>query len=432
MTQINRCPANSGHTVRSCRSTPRRRLVSVIAVLLAPVLVFSSACATGNGPNESEQQADGNFPEVKSLGLNVDGTDRSICRYWYGIGDSPTDEEINAEHGVVVLNAWENERLRQLKANDPDVVVLVYKDLSSTRSYSGAHDEGTDAQKLATGIGFANAEENPEWFARDTSGQRIEWDPFPGHWQLTVWDETYQRAWTDAVVEEVTADGWDGVLADNALTTLSYYTDAVFEGTSSQAESDQRLRTGISEMIDMAGEALNDNGKLLVPNISDSRKFDGLWQSHSFFGGGMDEYFARPSDDGSLITFDGHQWEEMVSAAMAGDSWLLLITNEAGDREQQSGFAAAALLAGPKTCWMATGDPSYRSLPSSPWFDVDLGQAAETPGRSVDGVWSRMFTGGWVALNPTGRTAPVEVPEGLRDRVDDTFLDPGESLVVIR
>lgn len=415
------------------RSTTLNRVVSVLAPLLIAAVV-SSACATGGGPQGAgRQQADDRHTEVESVAVADDGTERSVCRFWYGIGDSPTDAEIRADHDVVVLNAWETDRLRELKEIDPDVVVLVYKDLSSTRSYSGAYDDGSDAEKLATGIGFGRAEtENPEWFARDSSGRRIEWDPFPGHWQMTVWDETYQRAWTDAVVAEVTAEGWDGVLADNALNTLSYYTDQVVEGTSSQAETDERVRTGIDEMLPVAGTALNDAGKLLVPNTADSRMFDGMWLSNSRFGGGLDEFFARKSDDGSLITFDGHQWEEMMASAVAGDRWLLLITNEAGRREQQSGFAAAALLAGPRTCWMATGDPSYRSLPDNPWLDAGLGQAVETAGRSVDGVWTRRFTGGWVALNPTGRAAPVVVPDEFRDRVDEGLLEPGESLVVIR
>lgn len=436
MSPLNRCPvdARPPRSDRSAGPPPRRRLVAMIAAVLAPVLVVSAACTTGEEPDgAAPEPGDRSFQEVRSSALTVEGTGRPVCSFWYGIGNSPTDAEIRADHDVVVFNAWETERMRQLKALDPDVVALVYKDLSSTRSYSGALDAGGDAEKIPTGIGFARAEaDHPEWFARDTAGRRIEWEPFPQHWQMTVWDPTYQREWTEAVVAEVTEEGWDGILADNALTTLQYYSDAVFEGTSSQAQTDERLRAGVDELVTLAGGALNDAGKLLVPNIPDSRKFDGLWHTRSLFGGGMDEYFARPADDGSLITFQGHQWDEMLSAAAAGDTWLLLITNEPGEQEQQSGFAAAALLAGPRTCWMATGDPSYRSLPTNPWLDAGLGQPVETPGRSVDGVWTRSFTGGWVALNPTGQKVPVRVPEEFRGRVDGGDLDPGESIVVVR
>lgn len=426
-----RSEASRIRTPGAARRAGARRPGVVVAAALAAVLGVSSACATGAGPEPEPTKPA--YDEVKSSAMSVDDTGRSVCRFWYGIGNSPTDAEIRAEHGVVVLNAWETERMRQLKAIDPGVVVLVYKDLSSTRDYSGAVDAGNDAGKIPTGLGFARvADEHPEWFARDSAGRRIEWKPFPQHWQMTVWDENYQRAWTDAVVAEVTSEGWDGVLGDNALTTLSYYSDAVFQGTTTRAETDELLRSGVDELVTMAGQALNDSGKLLVPNIPDSRKFDGLWHSHSQYGGGMDEYFARPSDDGSLITFQGHQWEEMLSTAAAGDQLLLLITNEPDAREQQSGYAAAALLAGPRTCWMPTADPSYQSLPDDPWLDAGIGQPVETPGRSVDGVWTRTFTGGWVALNPTGRAAPVVVPEQFRDLTDVGSLDPGESLVLIR
>ena len=112
-----------------------------------------------------------------------------VCGFWYGIGDTPTSEEIELaaeRYQVVVLNAWETDALHRLHTLNPDITVLVYKDLSSTRSYPGAVTGDTDADRIPTGIGYYAAQrDHPEWFALDTHGDRIEWGGYPQHWQMT-------------------------------------------------------------------------------------------------------------------------------------------------------------------------------------------------------------------------------------------------------
>lgn len=341
------------------------------------------------------------------------------CAWWYGIGESPTSADIRfaARHyDLVVLNATEIGAMRRLRALNPEVKVLVYKDLSSTRNYPGVVYGEHDAFYLPTGVGyFAAQREHPEWFAVDRDGRRIEWKPYPQHWQMAVWNPEYQKAWTRSVVDEVVREGWDGVLADNDFSTLRHYSDAVLEGTGNAEGTDRLLREGLDAFLSTAGDALRQAGKMLIPNISESHLTAGRWSAHSRYDGGMEENFGLRDDGGAegLLTFRGNEWKELRAQAALGESWLLLVTHVKGKREERVGYATAALLAGPHTCWSAARTPGYRNPDWSSYQGTGLGEAVETANRLPSGVWTRQYTNGWVAVNPTGQAAQVAPPPGM-------------------
>lgn len=343
------------------------------------------------------------------------------CAWWYGIGDKPTDADIELaarRYQVVVLNAWELDALHKLRELNPDVKVLVYKDLSSTRNYEGAVIGDQDAPLLPTGIGYYAAERgNPEWFALDSAGSRIGWEGFPQHWQMTVWDTNYQQAWTDAVTEEVVREGWDGVLADNDFNTLSHYSPVLLQGTASREETDQKLRDGLDVFLGKVGDTLRDKGKMFVPNVSETFLRPGRWTAHSRYSGAMEENFGFRDDGGGggLLTFQGNQWQELRAQAALGESWLLLVTHTKDARQERAGYASAALLAGPYSCWTKSTTPNYLDPEWSTLQDAGLGEAVDWAGREPSGVWTRTFTHGWVAVNPTGAAAAVTPPAGLVD-----------------
>lgn len=341
------------------------------------------------------------------------------CAWWYGIGDAPTPSEIDAaaqRYKVVVLNASETAAMRRLHELNPQIVVLVYKDLSSTRNYAGAVTGDQDAQWLPSGIGYNAAQrEHREWFAADTQRRRIEWSGYPKHWQMSVWDTAYQDAWTTAVTAEVVREGWDGILADNDFNTLSHYSPAVLAGTTDTAATDRLLRDGLDALLGKAGSALEKAGKLLVPNVSEAHLIPGRWTAHSRFAGAMEENFGFRDDGGAgeLLTFQGNEWKELRAQAALGESWLLLVTRTTDARKERAGYASAALLAGPKTCWTPASTADYRKPEWTAVQKSKLGEAVETATRQPNGVWTREFTAGWVVVNPTGTTVTVTPPSGL-------------------
>ncbi|MEV7097893.1 putative glycoside hydrolase family 15 protein [Amycolatopsis sp. NPDC051045] len=341
------------------------------------------------------------------------------CAWWYGIGQPPTSQEIELaarRYQVVVLNADQGAAMRRLRQLNPRVKVLVYKDLSSTRNYPGAVDGGQDAVFLPSGIGYVAAEQHhPEWFAQDVNGRRIEWQGYPRHWQMAVWNPDYQKAWTEAVVAEVTREGWDGVLADNDFNSLSHYSSAVLAGTANVAETDRKLRDGLDAFLSKAGDALTNAQKLLVPNVSETHLVPGRWTAHSRFGGAMEENFGFRENGGTggLLTFRGNEFQELRAQAALGESMLLLVTRTHNAREERSGYASAALLAGPRTCWTRATTDDYRDPEWSTLQDAGLGEAVDAASRLPNGVWTRTFTHGWVAVNTTAATQTVVPPQGL-------------------
>ncbi|XVS67060.1 putative glycoside hydrolase family 15 protein [Actinosynnema sp. CA-299493] len=373
------------------------------AALLAP----SAACTVGAAADKPPHAPLGPLPKALAP-----------CGWWYGIGEPPSNRDITfaAQHyGLVVLNATETMSLRRLKQLNPKIKVLVYKDFSSARNYPGAVVGDVDAPFLPTGIGYFKAQrESPHWFAVDTKNNRIEWNSYPKHWQMTVWDPAYQKAWSDAVTAEVVREGWDGVLADNDFSSLKYYSSAVLKGTEDAAESDRVIREGMDTFLTTAGDALHKAGKMLIPNVSESHLTAGRWTAHSRYDGAMEENFGlRDTGTGELLTFKGNEWKELRSQAALGETWLLLITHTKGAREERVGYATAALLASPHTCWSGATTKDYRNPDWSRYQDAALGEATETANRLPSGVWDRRFTGGYVAVNPTGKAAKITPPPGL-------------------
>lgn len=342
---------------------------------------------------------------------------RPVQSWWYGIGKTPTASDLDfaaSHYDVVVLNAWETSALARLRELNPAVKVLVYKDFSSTRSYPGAVNGNADAPLLPTGVGYwAARRSHPDWFAVDTRGRRIEWQGYPKHWQMAVWDSAYQRAWASAVSAEVTRAGWDGVLADNDVNTLRWYSPAVVSGTANAAATDRLIRDGLDALLTTAGTALAAHGKLLIPNLSESRLRPGRWTAHARYGGAMEEMFVLRTDPSSLLTFQGDEWQELRAQAALGESWLLLMTQAQGEREQRVGYAAAALLAGPRTCWSMSSTATYTQPDWSRYQDLELGAATGPAARTTGGAWTRSFAGGWVAVNPTSHAVELTPPPGL-------------------
>ena len=352
------------------------------------------------------------------------------CAWWYGIGGRPTSLQLKfaAQHySLVVLNAWETAALRRLRQLNPKLKILVYKDFSSTRNYPGTVDDGVDAKHLPTGLGYVATEKShPEWFAVDTADKRIEWKGYEKHWQMTVWTEAYQRAWTTAVVEEVVREGWDGVLADNDFSSLKFYSSAVLKGTADAEATDRLLRDGFDSFLGIVGDELHKAGKMLIPNVSESHLRPGRWTAHSRYDGAMEENFGlRDDGTGELLTFRGNEWKELRAQAALGESWLLLVTHTSSPREERVGYATAALLAGPYTCWNGAA-PDYKNPAWSPYQEAGLGEAVETANRLPSGLWTRQFSNGWVVVNPTAKPAEVTPPPGLVDIGGEAVAAPFE------
>src|SRR3954447_4122518 len=264
-----------------------RRVVGWTAMLAAiPVLGLPSA-ASGVNARAADASRGGSTTPLPT---------RPDLALWVHLSGTLTRSELQnaaAKYAVIVLNAWDTNALKTIKAANARVKVLVYKDLSSTRSY--AISGGYDDAYLPTGVGYDAAD--PSWFAQNTYGLPIEWQPYPGHWQMKVWDPAYRQAWTQNVVSETVSQGWDGVFADNAMRTLAPYSADLLSEAPSRDGTDDLLEQGVDALINQAGAALNADDKVLIPNVPDGRLDVERWQRDARFGGAMDENFAHWGTD---------------------------------------------------------------------------------------------------------------------------------------
>lgn len=205
---------------------------------------------------------------------------------WVRYGGKPiTQQQLDfavKNYSVAILQPWELDAARYLKKRAPQMVVLAYKCLSSTRSYEpGPIYSSGVSYPLAQSM----ANSGKDFFAHRLNGDRIEWKGYPKHFQMQVWNADYRWQWVDAVVREMRNSPFDGVMADNDIENDYYDLNLPIQGV----ESMTKIREHLDFLVAYAGIELNKIGKILVPNIAESRLRYGKWERHSAYGGGFEE-----------------------------------------------------------------------------------------------------------------------------------------------
>lgn len=334
--------------------------------------------------------------------------DRNLL--WLANGKWPEPSDIRAAAGrfsIVVFNRDMVERAKLLRSLDPHVDILVYQDLSSVRSY--------DATPVAAPIGYQEAVA-ADWIAKDTFNKPIAWTGYSGHYQTKVWLSAYQQKWTDRVTRLARQEPWDGIFADNDYDTLQHYSRSLLGATSSAAETDAKLRSGLNTLITKAGSSLVAHGKLFVPNISEGRRFPDRWVSHTRYGGGLEENFMSWSTTAwapSLYDWGSTGWIAQMKQVAIGPRTLAYTHAAVGDRRTQVyGYASFLLSAGPGDAWQSSRGTT--PLPEIP-PEANMRCGRPTSGPFMWGsAWTRWFTQGWVAVNPTQQTITIDPPAHAR------------------
>jgi hypothetical protein len=337
---------------------------------------------------------------------------------WLEMSRSPTDLELSfaaTHYRVVVFNLWDTAALHKLKRLNPKIKVLAYQDLASTRS--GATWGGRDNPVIPAGVGYIEAMKgHTSWFATNAFGQRIQWAGYPGQWQMAVWNADYQNRWVANVTARITQAGFDGVFADNAMYTLDYY----YSGRLSGGKTDADIRTGLQQLVAKAGAALDKRGKILVPNISESRLQAGRWFTLALWGGGFEEMFLHWSNDpnsGFVSDTPDQGWSSQVSQ-MSGPGVTLARTNAEPNDDRSYRFGLASFWiggGGTYGAFTATGHDAYNGLAWRPEQAWDFGRPT-TGIITVGAVRYRLFLHGYAVANPSNRTVTISVPGGFIDK----------------
>ena len=303
---------------------------------------------------------------------------------------------------LIVMNAWFHEYIVKFKAQNPDIKALVYKDLSSTRSY--AVENGVDSQYLPTGVGFQYAEDNnPEWFLVDENDNRLEYTGYPEHWQMDVGNSEYQEMWADQVANELVVNGWDGVMMDNALFYLDTYHEDVFP---KNYTSNEEFQTAYKLMLAKINERLKINDKLGLANITNTRLQQGLWNEYmENLDGGLDEWWLV-FGDGSYLPDYAEGMIAQINEVVSNEEVekITLVQPHSSTSDQQGFYYAFA------SYWLVNNGNTYFSEQEvtdaykdpSPWreeYTWNLGSANDTFYKDENGIYRRDFSRAIVLVN---------------------------------
>lgn len=322
-------------------------------------------------------------------------------------------------HRFVILHRWQRDRLEALQAEDPDVRVLLYSNLTFI---SDSVHEPTGLS--SSGVSYAEADaEHPEWFLLDEGGERFAASGYPSNWAARVADPSYQDAWADGVLEEVEAHGWDGVFIDDANPTLRHHHDPedVEDGYDSDAEYGAAVESALAEI----GPRIRSADALAVANICCEATNPGTWRAWlPHLSGAMDETFVKFGDgDPSLETYVW-DWGEggwrthlgLVEEAERQGRYFLANSHSTTDdaRAMRYGLATLLLASEGRASFMHGADYGEET-----WFpEYELAQRLGEPTGSYEelpgGVFRRDFERGVALVNPTDPEAspPQEVELG--------------------
>lgn len=351
---------------------------------------------------------------------------------WVAPGNASADEiDRAAPHvDVVIMHGDQAHLAWRLKAARPGVTVLRYVDLNSVRRYDGNN-------AVVSGVSFNHAD-STGWIARNQRGGLLEWAPSHAqHYQTTVWRQDYRDQWTRAAVSMVNQGPWDGLFADNILWSLRYYTSDWVGGDPDQAASDRRIEQGTDALVQQAGAAVKGAGKLFIVNTPEARRMPIRWIDQTRFGGGFQEHFTSWSNSGSPNMFDEgpSTWLHDILPVGYGPRTYASTTAASGDtRTCVYGYASFLLMASAGDAWQCdTGARNNYAEIGEP--RMNLGEPLGASQRMANGLWTRSFSGGFVAVNPTRGTQRVNVPQGyvlVDGRVPNPDLISGSAMVLRR
>lgn len=385
-------------------SMPLIRPLLVTAAIAAAIANVTLLLTTGTQAQDAAHAATGTQP--------------SIAAHW--VGGSAPPEDLSA-YRYVLLHPYHHTLIPELKRKNPGLKALVYKDMSSTRSYtcSGGEDEAL----IPSGVGYcwANAH-HPDWFTTDQAGNRIEWGPWGGHWQMDVGTPAYQDQWLSNVMSELRQHGWDGVAIDNAnVDPRIYFGDRVSREYPTTASYAAATRSFLARV----GPELTSQGFLVLPNIQANADASTWADWIQFTSGGVRQYWMKWDSPNADAYFDGVDWlgmmETLETVQRAGKIMIADTPATPWPDVRAMRYARASFLIGWDGGASALSIESGPTVRSHPEWMIDIGQPLANRYR-IGSAWRRDYTHGAAIVN-TSASQPQAVSLG------GTYLTPqGESV----
>jgi hypothetical protein len=265
-----------------------------------------------------------------------------------------------AKYDVVALSYADTaQHIQAIKALNPNAVVLAY----FNPLFGGS--EGTP---------------HTEWYLRDASGKT-----HSSGYNEPLMDLTNAgwRAMCVQITQNALQKGFDGLVLDNGLTSPNVLWPGSWSGSDSQWQSSTiALYKSIKQAA--GGKIVIYNGAYFIPGYVDA------------LDGWMDEGFPFYKGWDNSIGF-------ALDASSKGKLTLFYAQGSASDRY----FCyCSALLTDGYFFYAPTG---------TKWFDdygIQLGTALNKAEKQADGTWQRDYQYGTVVVNPSSKTAHIDLKSG--------------------
>ncbi|MGA3360256.1 MAG: putative glycoside hydrolase [Halobacteriota archaeon] len=265
-----------------------------------------------------------------------------------------------AKYDVVALHYTDTaQHIQAIKALNPNAVVLAY----FNPLFGGS--EGTP---------------HTEWYLRDASGQT-----HSSGYNEPLMDLTNAgwRAMCVQITQNALQKGFDGLVLDNGLTSPNVLWPGSWSGSDSQWQASTiALYKSIKQAA--GSKIVIYNGAYFIPGYVDA------------LDGWMDEGFPFYKGWDNSIGF-------ALDASTKGKLTLFYAQGSASDRY----FCyCSALLTDGYFFYAPTG---------TKWFDdygIQLGTALNKAEKNADGTWQRDYQYGTVVVNPSSKTARIDLKSG--------------------
>jgi hypothetical protein len=333
----------------------------------------------------------------------------------------------HTRQSVVILQSSQVPLMQRLKAANPGLKVLIYKDLSGMveRDRWGG---------VSTGVATQDA--RPEWYLLNTSGQRFTFRHYSWIWAADIGNAAYQQKWADNVLTEMGDKGWDGVFMDDTNPSMEYHYEVA---RVAKYPTDAAYQAATKSALAAIGARFRAAGKLAVPNFGFWKDYPAVindWLQH--VDGGMNENFVKVG-----TTTDGYdreavwttQLQSIKDAEAQGKLYLGVSHAPNHDRAAaRFGYATLLLAGNGRARFALHGDYTNEN-----WFeeyDYRIGAPTGAETREAGGVHKRAFANGLVYVNPTTAAAEVRFGgtysgSGLSNATGTT-LPARSALVLVR
>jgi hypothetical protein len=332
-----------------------------------------------------------------------------------------------SRYGYVILNSWDAPMIPALKAANPGLKALVYKNLSFTVDYTCSG--GVDSAYLTAGVGYCDANANhPDWFLQDTSGRRINSSAFSSAWMMDVGNSGYQSRWASNVAADLKAHGWDGVFVDDTDADMGWHLNG---RTIAKYPSSSAWQSATRSMLASVGPALTSQGFLVIPNLYApwlaSYDAQALWKDWiQFTSGAAQEYYTKWGTSSSSW-FTGNDWtwrqQFQIITETAGKIFVGITYAPHADARSMLYARGNFLLndSGARSALVFEPSDPEASDPYSATWTIDIG-APLAPRYQVGAAWRRDFGAGTVVVNPSASAVTVTL--------DKPYVDPATGSTV--